>query len=67
MHNRVLLTRTNSDSKVESYHNIKSVKAAQAIIDRVGKYYIIHSEKLKRFKEGEYHDSYGTIHQLTVR
>ncbi len=65
MHNRVLLTRSNS--RVESFHNVKSVEAAQAIINRKGKNFMQHGYKIQRFKGGKYYDSDYEMHKLIVR
>jgi len=65
MHNRVLLITSNN--KIESFHNIKSLDSAQAIINRRGKsYYNSGGERVTRFREGIYYDSDCKKHQLRV-
>lgn len=64
MHNTVLLRR--STGRVESFKNIKSLDAAQGIVNRRGKKYFAHSYEVIRFHSGVYHDSDNKEHQLKV-
>lgn len=64
MHNRVLLVRPNKGT--ESFKNIKSLDAAQSIVNRCGKTFFNSGYKVVRFMEGVYYDSDNKRHQLKV-
>lgn len=60
MHNRVLLVRPNRGT--ESFKNIKSLDAAQSIIDRRSRTFFNHGYKVVRFISGVYYDSDNEKH-----
>lgn len=64
MHNRVLLTRWNG--RVESFKNIKSIKAAQDIVDKRGKNFTTYGQRVIRFTKALYYNSNNEKHKLKI-